>query len=208
MEKRSGSILHGTENAYYRATFRSMGFSDDDVSGKRPLIGIANAWSECVPGHYNLRQVAEKAENPADYGLATPQARVTMLYRDGTETAWLLGDKAPTSTAFYWMKEGEEAVYLLYASAAQSLNMERNAMHTLRLPATLDAARIRNLEIGRSGQDTVEIGYSTEEEAEAWIRLRADFGRLPPQSGRTCAIIRRRQFKTLRSTHRFGTGGM
>ncbi len=62
MGKRSDGILRGRENAYYRATFKSMGFSDDDVSGERPLIGIANAWSECVPGHYNLRQVAEKVK--------------------------------------------------------------------------------------------------------------------------------------------------
>ena len=135
--------------------------------------GKAEAMLTCAAHLTAMRQVAEKAENPADYGLAAPQARVTMLYRDGTETAWLLGDKAPTSTAFYWMKEGEEAVYLLYASAAQSLNMERNAMHTLRLPATLDAARIRNLEIGRSGQDTVEIGYSTDEEADRGYSISA-----------------------------------
>lgn len=59
--KRSNTILEGTENQYYRATFKSMGFSSDDLKG-RPLIGIANAWSECVPGHYNLRQVAEKVK--------------------------------------------------------------------------------------------------------------------------------------------------
>ena len=58
---RSNRILEGTENQYYRATFKSMGFSTDDLKS-RPLIGIANAWSECVPGHYNLRQVAEKVK--------------------------------------------------------------------------------------------------------------------------------------------------
>jgi dihydroxy-acid dehydratase len=34
-----------------------MGFSDDDFS--KPLIGIANSWSETNPGHYHLRQLAE-----------------------------------------------------------------------------------------------------------------------------------------------------
>ena len=58
---RSTAILKGTENEYYRATYKSMGFSSDDMKD-RPLIGIANAWSECVPGHYNLRQVAEKVK--------------------------------------------------------------------------------------------------------------------------------------------------
>ena len=51
---RSEHILKGLSNQYYRATYKSMGFTTEDL--KRPIIGIANAWSECVPGHYNLRQ--------------------------------------------------------------------------------------------------------------------------------------------------------
>lgn len=58
MKERSERILKGLNNQYYRATYKSMGFTTDDL--KRPLIGIANAWSECVPGHYNLRQVAQR----------------------------------------------------------------------------------------------------------------------------------------------------
>lgn len=61
MEKRSEKILQGLGNQYYRATYKSMGFTTDDL--KRPLIGIANAWSECVPGHYNLRQVAQRVRD-------------------------------------------------------------------------------------------------------------------------------------------------
>lgn len=38
-----------------------MGFTTEDL--KRPVIGIANAWSECVPGHYNLRQVAQRVKD-------------------------------------------------------------------------------------------------------------------------------------------------
>jgi len=40
-----------------RSLFKSMGYSDDDLS--RPLIGIANSWNRIVPGHSNLRRVAE-----------------------------------------------------------------------------------------------------------------------------------------------------
>ena len=59
--ERSKLILEGLNNQYYRATYKSMGFSSDDL--KRPLIGIANAWSECVPGHFNLRQVAQRVKD-------------------------------------------------------------------------------------------------------------------------------------------------
>lgn len=37
--------------------YSSMGMSGDDL--RRPVIGIANSFNEIVPGHYNLRQVAE-----------------------------------------------------------------------------------------------------------------------------------------------------
>ena len=59
--ERSKQILEGLNNQYYRATYKSMGFSTDDL--KRPVIGIANAWSECVPGHFNLRQVAQRVKD-------------------------------------------------------------------------------------------------------------------------------------------------
>lgn len=58
---RSKKILEGIQNQYYRATYKSMGYSTDDL--KRPIIGIANAWSECVPGHFNLRQVAQRVKD-------------------------------------------------------------------------------------------------------------------------------------------------
>lgn len=59
--ERSSKILSGINNQYYRATMKSMGFSTNDL--KKPIIGIANAWSECVPGHYNLRQVAQRVKD-------------------------------------------------------------------------------------------------------------------------------------------------
>lgn len=58
---RSEKILKGIGNQYYRATYKAMGFSTEDL--KRPIIGIANAWSECVPGHFNLRQVAQRVKD-------------------------------------------------------------------------------------------------------------------------------------------------
>ena len=61
MTQRSEHILRGLGNQYYRATYKSMGFTTEDL--KRPIIGIANAWSECVPGHFNLRQVAQRVKD-------------------------------------------------------------------------------------------------------------------------------------------------
>ena len=68
--ERSKHILEGLGNQYYRATLKSMGFTTEDL--KRPVIGIANAWSECVPGHYNLRQVAQRVKDGVYRAGGTP----------------------------------------------------------------------------------------------------------------------------------------
>jgi len=46
-----------TPKLHHARIYKSLGFDDEDLS--RPIIGIANAFSEVVPGHANLRQVAE-----------------------------------------------------------------------------------------------------------------------------------------------------
>ncbi len=68
--ERSVKILQGIDNQYYRATLKSMGFTTEDL--KRPVIGIANAWSECVPGHFNLRQVAQRVRDGVYRAGGTP----------------------------------------------------------------------------------------------------------------------------------------
>ena len=70
MTQRSEKILCGLGNQYYRATYKSMGFTTDDL--RRPLIGIANAWSECVPGHFILRQVAQRVRDGVYRAGGTP----------------------------------------------------------------------------------------------------------------------------------------
>lgn len=67
---RSEKILRGLSNQYYRATFKAMGFSTDNL--KKPIIGIANAWSESVPGHFNLRQVAQRVRDGIHIAGGTP----------------------------------------------------------------------------------------------------------------------------------------
>ena len=54
---RSQKILQRPRWSKVRALFKSMGYSDTDLS--RPMIGIANSWNRIVPGHFNLRRVAE-----------------------------------------------------------------------------------------------------------------------------------------------------
>lgn len=57
MNRRSQSLLKRPEWSMNRALYKSMGYSDFDL--ERPMIGIANAWSRVVPGHYNLGLVSD-----------------------------------------------------------------------------------------------------------------------------------------------------
>jgi dihydroxy-acid dehydratase len=72
---RSKDMLKRPEGAFQRALFKSMGYNDLDLA--RPLIGIANAWSTLVPGHFNLNKVShhvkqgirEAGGTPVEFGV-------------------------------------------------------------------------------------------------------------------------------------------
>ena len=49
----------GLENADIRNVLKGMGYSDDDLTTKRPAIGIANSWSTLIPGHFNFSLISE-----------------------------------------------------------------------------------------------------------------------------------------------------
>src|SRR6056297_42223 len=58
MDYRSKSNLEGIDKGFARSLFKSMGYSDDDLTN-RPIIGIANSWNTIVPGHFNLNQLSD-----------------------------------------------------------------------------------------------------------------------------------------------------
>ena len=67
---RSQKILQRPRWSKVRALFKSMGYSNHDLD--RPLIGIANSWNRLVPGHYNLKQVAEYVSQGIHQAGGTP----------------------------------------------------------------------------------------------------------------------------------------
>jgi dihydroxy-acid dehydratase len=54
---RSDQIRKGTEKAPHRALLKSLGLQDDDIA--KPLIGVANSYTNIVPGHIHLRTIGE-----------------------------------------------------------------------------------------------------------------------------------------------------
>jgi dihydroxy-acid dehydratase len=54
---RSDEIKTGTEKAPHRALLKSLGLQDDDMN--KPFIGVANSYTNIVPGHIHLRTIGE-----------------------------------------------------------------------------------------------------------------------------------------------------
>jgi len=60
MNLRSDEIKTGTEKAPHRALLKSLGLQDDDMT--KPFIGVANSYTNIVPGHIHLRDIAESVK--------------------------------------------------------------------------------------------------------------------------------------------------
>jgi dihydroxy-acid dehydratase len=52
----SNILLSGRDRAPARSFYKAIGFTDEDL--QKPIIGIANTWTETMPCNFNLRQPA------------------------------------------------------------------------------------------------------------------------------------------------------
>jgi len=56
MKLRSREWLSGIDGTYARSLYRASGYTSSDLN--KPLIAVANSWTEANPGHYHLRELA------------------------------------------------------------------------------------------------------------------------------------------------------
>ncbi|MCR4406204.1 MAG: dihydroxy-acid dehydratase [Anaerolineae bacterium] len=54
---RSDVVKRGVERAPHRSLLRALGCTDQEID--QPFIGVINSYSEAIPGHIGLRQVAD-----------------------------------------------------------------------------------------------------------------------------------------------------
>ena len=78
---RSDQIRKGTEKAPHRALLKSLGLQDDDIA--KPLIGIANSYTNIVPGHIHLRTIGEAVKEGVLAAGGTPFEFSTIAVCDG-----------------------------------------------------------------------------------------------------------------------------
>src|SRR5579859_3663766 len=80
-KEHSATITNGRNRAGARAMLKGIGFTDDDLA--RPIIGVANTWTETMPCNYNLRHLAVKVKEGIRAAGGTPMEFNTIAISDG-----------------------------------------------------------------------------------------------------------------------------
>jgi len=57
---RSDAVKKGIEKAPSRSLLRAIGLNDEEMS--KPFIGIANSWTDIIPGHLHLNELVEEVK--------------------------------------------------------------------------------------------------------------------------------------------------
>jgi dihydroxy-acid dehydratase len=79
--ERSPVILDGPDRAAARAYLKGIGYDEQALS--RPIVGIANTWTETMPCNFHLRRLAEKVKEGVREAGATPMEFNTVAVSDG-----------------------------------------------------------------------------------------------------------------------------
>ena len=77
----SRTILEGPDRAAARAYYYGIGFDDEALS--KPIIGVANTWTEAMPCNFHLRRLAERVKEGIRVAGATPMEFNTVAVSDG-----------------------------------------------------------------------------------------------------------------------------
>src|ERR1700678_971626 len=80
-KKNSDVLLEGPHRAAARAMLRGVGFSKEDLH--KPIIGIANTWTEIGPCNFHLRDIAEAVKQGIREAGGTPMEFNTVTISDG-----------------------------------------------------------------------------------------------------------------------------
>ncbi len=81
MRSVSRLLLDGPDRAPSRAMLKAIGLTDDDL--KRPLIAIANTWTEVMPCNFHLRRLSERVKAGVRAAGGTPIEFNTIAVSDG-----------------------------------------------------------------------------------------------------------------------------
>jgi dihydroxy-acid dehydratase len=78
---KSHVLLDGRDRAPARSYLKAIGF--DDAALARPIVGVANTWTETMPCNFNLRRLAEQVKRGVREAGGTPMEFNTIAISDG-----------------------------------------------------------------------------------------------------------------------------
>jgi dihydroxy-acid dehydratase len=78
---RSRTVTHGRNMAGARALLRATGVAREDIG--KPIVAVANSFTEFVPGHVHLREVGQVVADAVQAGGAVPREFNTIAVDDG-----------------------------------------------------------------------------------------------------------------------------
>lgn len=78
---KSDSVKRGLERAPHRSLLWALGKTDEEM--ERPFIGVISSYSEIVPGHTNLRTIADAVKSGVYMAGGTPFETSTIAVCDG-----------------------------------------------------------------------------------------------------------------------------
>ena len=81
MKLKSDALKKGLDRAPARAMLRAVGLTDADF--EKPLIGVANTWTEVMPCNYHLRRLSEQVKQGVRAGGGVPIEFNTISVSDG-----------------------------------------------------------------------------------------------------------------------------
>ncbi len=81
LNARSRVLIEGPDRAAARAMFKAIGLTDADLN--KPIIGIANTWTEIGPCNFHLRRLAERVREGIKAAGGTPLEFNTVSISDG-----------------------------------------------------------------------------------------------------------------------------
>ncbi|MBN1582769.1 MAG: dihydroxy-acid dehydratase [Anaerolineae bacterium] len=78
---KSDAVKKGVQRAPHRSLLRAIGYTSWEID--QPFVGVINSYNEAIPGHVNLRQIADAAKAGIRAGGGTPFEVGTIGVCDG-----------------------------------------------------------------------------------------------------------------------------
>ncbi|MEO1441515.1 MAG: dihydroxy-acid dehydratase [Chloroflexota bacterium] len=81
LNARSRTLVGGTDRAGARAMLKAIGLTDEDLA--KPLVAVANTWTEIGPCNFHLKMIGQKIKEGIRRAGATPLEFNTVSISDG-----------------------------------------------------------------------------------------------------------------------------